>query len=509
MRVTKQLITPLVLFSVFASFFIVRNIEGFGSLPFSDESGHILGVLTMQHGDRLYRDYIDAHGPLVFMLSWILGPIASVAHLWVFRLVSTFMASLAALAIFHTSLFIFHWQRYLATAMWLGGIATVWTVQGLNLDSYWPIGGALTVISMATVVLPLCFNRPVSLPQAFWGGFATALLPFAAYAFGPLAVVFYAIPCLIWMFNHSAYKKTIKEITLGCFCACLIMTIWLVLYGDIGGMIAFHIIANQKWYVHYIPFGIDAFLHGMALSLAPDRIIETLAVITFSLASFLLVWKSTYKFSALLVICGLMTLQIRGMDGFQNGAFLMAAFALACVMTTVCLKNYPNILSLLALGSVGGLFLSSQHAISSPWGQTLAQRRAAGWHLTQNDSVDFARTIRAYTRPDERILAVPYSPDVYLLAHRFPIKKYHAYLPWEADYAAHPWHGYNRDLCVDLPKEMPPAIYFDSWVIWGVHDPKKFMSCVVDLLHTNYTQIPQGSSVYIRNDRLSLPLLKQ
>ncbi|WP_250698406.1 hypothetical protein [Acetobacter pasteurianus] len=104
-----------------------------GGLPFSDESGHFLGVLAMQHGDRLYRDYIDAHGPLVFMLSWILGPIAGASHLWVFRFVSTLMASLAGLAIFYTSLFTFNWQRYLATAMWLGSIASVWTVQGLNL----------------------------------------------------------------------------------------------------------------------------------------------------------------------------------------------------------------------------------------------------------------------------------------------------------------------------------------------------------------------------------------
>ncbi|MFS8367325.1 hypothetical protein ACJRO0_07500 [Acetobacter oryzifermentans] len=502
MRVTKRLIAPLVLFSICISFFIFRNIEGFGGLPFSDESGHFLGVLAMQHGDRLYRDYIDAHGPLVFMLSWILGPVAGVSHLWVFRLVSTLMASLAGLAIFCTPLFTFNWQRYLATAMWVGGIASVWTVQGLHLDSYWPIGGALTVISMATFVVPLCLNKPVSEPQAFCGGFATALLPFAAYAFGPLAVLFYATPCLIWAFNRSAYKETLKWVTLGCPCACLVMTLWLAVYGDIGGMIAFHIIANQRWYAHYIPFGMDAFLHGMALSFAPDRIIETLAVITIGFGSFLLVWKSTYKVCALLAICGLMTLQIRGMDGFQNGAFLMAAFGLASLMATACLKNRPNILSFLAFGSIGGIFFSSQHALSSPWGQTLAQRRATEWHLTQDDSVDFAKTIRAYTRPDERILAVPYNPDAYLLAHRLPIKKYHAYLPWEADYAAHPWHGYDRDLCTDLPKDKPPAIYFDSWVIWGVHDPKKFMPCVVDILRTDYTQVPAGSSVYIRNDRL-------
>ena len=502
MRVTNRLITPLVLFSICISFFIFRNIEGFGGLPFSDESGHFLGVLAMQHGDRLYRDYIDAHGPLVFMLSWMLGPVAGVSHLWVFRFVSTFMASLAGLAIFCTPLVTFNWQRYLATALWLGSIASVWTVQGLNLDSYWPIGGALTVISMATFVVPLCLNRPVSMSQAFCGGFATALLPFAAYAFGPLALFFYVIPCVIGVFSHATYRETIKGVTLGGFCAFLVMTLWLILYGDIGGIIAFHIIANQKWYAHYIPFGVDAFLHGMELSFTPARIIETLAVITIGLGSILLVWKSTYKICALLALCGLMTLQIRGMDGFQNGAFLMAAFALASLMVSACLKNRPHILSLLACGSIGGIFLSSQHALSSPWGQTLEQRRATGWRLTQNDSVDFARTIRTYTRPDERILAVPYSPDVYLLAHRLPIKKYHAYLPWEADYAAHPWHGYDRDLCVDLPKNKPPAIYFDSWIIWGVHDPKKFMSCVVDLLRTDYTPMPAGSSVYIRNDRL-------
>nr|WP_231111169.1 hypothetical protein [Acetobacter pasteurianus] len=47
--------------------------EGLGYLPFGDESGHFLGAIALHRGDRLYQDYIDAHGPLVFTLSWVAG----------------------------------------------------------------------------------------------------------------------------------------------------------------------------------------------------------------------------------------------------------------------------------------------------------------------------------------------------------------------------------------------------------------------------------------------------
>ncbi|KXU93085.1 hypothetical protein AD928_09725 [Acetobacter cerevisiae] len=100
-------------------------------------------------------------------------------------------------------------------------------------------------------------------------------------------------------------------------------------------------------------------------------------------------------------------------------------------------------------------------------------------------------------------MVFPYNPNVYIEADRLPIKKYHDYLPWEADYAKHPVKGYERDICVDLPKALPPVIYFNNWTVWGLWKPEKFMGCAVEILQTQYEQLPGIPDVYVRKDRLA------
>ncbi|GCD74117.1 hypothetical protein NBRC3299_0409 [Acetobacter pasteurianus NBRC 3299] len=107
--------------------------EGLGYLPFGDESGHFLGAIALHRGDRLYQDYIDAHGPLVFTLSWVVGHFVGWSQVWLMRLVSTACAAAAGAAIFFSPLLQLKWQRYLASALWLGTVGSVWVVQGLNL----------------------------------------------------------------------------------------------------------------------------------------------------------------------------------------------------------------------------------------------------------------------------------------------------------------------------------------------------------------------------------------
>lgn len=82
------------------------------------------------------------------------------------------------------------------------------------------------------------------------------------------------------------------------------------------------------------------------------------------------------------------------------------------------------------------------------------------------------------------------------------MKKYHEYLPWEADYARHPWFGYERDLCVDLPANLPPVIYFDDYRVWGRWSAADYMPCVLKILARDYQRDPVEKSVYIRRDRL-------
>ncbi|KXV10012.1 hypothetical protein AD931_01950 [Gluconobacter oxydans] len=105
-------------------------------------------------------------------------------------------------------------------------------------------------------------------------------------------------------------------------------------------------------------------------------------------------------------------------------------------------------------------------------------------------------------------MVIPYNPDVYIYAGRLSMKKYHEYLPWEADYARHPWGGYERDLCHDLPQDLPPVIYFDDYHVWGRWAPADFMPCVLKVLAQDYQRDPVEKSVYIRRDRVDPAALK-
>ena len=147
--------------------------------------------------------------------------------------------------------------------------------------------------------------------------------------------------------------------------------------------------------------------------------------------------------------------------------------------------------------------LGLRQATSSPYGMNREQQRQVGFHpIRENTDVGFVKVIQKYSTPQERILVIPYNPDVYIYAGRLSMKKYHEYLPWEADYARHPWFGYERDLCVDLPNDRPPVIYFDDYRVWGRWSAADYMPCVLKILARDYQRDPVEKSVYIRRDRL-------
>ncbi len=98
-----------------------------------------------------------------------------------------------------------------------------------------------------------------------------------------------------------------------------------------------------------------------------------------------------------------------------------------------------------------------------------------------------------------------YNPDFFLPAGYLPIRKFHDYLPWEADYARAPWFNRTRDLCAELAKNAPPVIVYDHWVVGGRWKPDDFMPCLAPLLTKLYVAdtIP---TLYIRRDRLPTPV---
>ena len=111
------------------------------------------------------------------------------------------------------------------------------------------------------------------------------------------------------------------------------------------------------------------------------------------------------------------------------------------------------------------------------------------------------RAIRSLTAPDERILALVFTPASYLLADRLPMRKYYEYLPWEADYARAPLLGHERDLCVDLAATPPPIVYYDHWTVWNAIPASQFMPCVDAILSRLYLRHAAFPDLYVRRDR--------
>ena len=57
-----------ILFSMM--FFLTWRIqEGMSISSFADESVHVLGAKMLAKGSILYRDFVDSHGPLIFLLT--------------------------------------------------------------------------------------------------------------------------------------------------------------------------------------------------------------------------------------------------------------------------------------------------------------------------------------------------------------------------------------------------------------------------------------------------------
>nr|WP_259329341.1 hypothetical protein [Acetobacter pasteurianus] len=56
---------------------------------------------------------------------------------------------------------------------------------------------------------------------------------------------------------------------------------------------------------------------------------------------------------------------------------------------------------------------------------------------------------------------------------------------------------------MDLPKDEPPVIYYDHWVVWGTYPAEKFMPCFLQILEKDYTQMPDDQFIYVRKDRLT------
>ena len=514
-RLTNAL--PGVLLGLTFVFFMIRARHGIKFLPFVDESEHLLGGKMLNAGAVLYRDFITQHGPVTFMLTQAYGALLGWKHPNSARWISALLALGATACVGTSASLTSRASRSWASALFIGLFTSIWLVQAIYLVNYHTIGGFALAASLALFILPLWLGAPVNTARAASAGVCLALLPATAYSFAPATVVL-GISTL-WAAWRSRQTRLAWAFVAGFVAAVLAVLLWLLRVGDLIGYFAFHFAENQFVFSKFNGLSWRYFAASQYPSWAPDARVHALGLLCWALSCVLMLALDLrgarpargMAGPILLGAAGMIALCARGGTGFQDGSFLLGSMAALAVAAGTAMARFlpaPRALGLTSatLGvalCIAAAELSNRGALYTPFGMTRAEAVSLpyGFYNLGTAGNPLSLRIRALTRPDETILAVPYAPYVYLEANRPPMRRYFYYLPWDAAYAKTPYFGQTHDLCEDLPKAPPVVIYYDKWVVWNRWEMATYMPCFITYLKANYTQQPDLPNLYVRNDR--------
>jgi hypothetical protein len=331
-----------------------------------------------------------------------------------------------------------------------------------------------------------------------------------AYSFGP-AVVLTGVAG-VWSCVHARNTRPIKGFLAGAAVAFLLMLAWLLRFADIGGYLAFHFAENQFVFAPYANVSWHSFLQSLLPSMEPGHVVHTLALVCCGTGFCCLMvvnrLRREHEAGPIMVcLIGVVTLCARG-TLFQDGCFLVASLAVFSVALPVawsllwpCSRIWSPVIGcgIIAASIAVVEFGLRDYAVNSPFGQTRERAILATPSNLGKSDIDIFIRIRDLTSPEDRILAVPFAPDVYMAAHRLPMDGYHYYMPWDADYAKAPWFGRTRDLCADIGKAPPKLIYFDDVPVWGHWPMDVYAHCFIQYLNAHYTRQIDFPKLYVRS----------
>ncbi len=476
--------------------------DGLSFLAFFDEATHVLGGQVLDRGGRLYSDFVDTHGPVIFLLSGAWGRVFGWSGGNLVRLTVAALALLCLGAVAASPRPGGRPATLCAVLLFAGLLACVWLRQALYQFSFYPVGGALAGIGLAGFVIPACLGRSPGPLLAVAAGLSLAMLAGVAYSFWPSIALFAA--AAIWA-GWSAQRRRLAGFLAGAAAGTALWLTALARTADLHGYLAFHLAENQFVYAAYIHFAPATFLRSLVPGTDPAWRAQTLGVLCVAGAA-LAVPRDRGRGPLALVLLGVLGLNARGVNTFQDGTFLWAA------ITALALLGGPALARLSPRAGVpagAALVLATSWFLHgarySPFGFDDATMRATPrWPIGTRSDDAFFRAIRADAAPGEGILALTYEPQLYLLADRLPMRGFYAWFPWDADYARAPWFGRPRDLCRALATRPPPVIVFDDAPMWDI-PARRFMACVYPVLRDGYVLDTRFHDVhgalYVRRDR--------
>ncbi len=493
-------------------FFGLRLWLGTSLLGFADEDLHVLGAKVIASGGRLYRDFVDIHGPLIFILSQLYGAVFSWSWPNGARLCGAFLMAAGLLAIVCGP-----GLSGLRPRLWCGGLlgvwlAAVWLRQGLNLLDYYAPAGALAALFLGTYGLGAWRGAQIARSPAFIAGLALAALGAASYAYG-FSIVFLALSAGIGSWR-AGQRQTIRFFVAGMAAGGLLLLAWLLRFGDLRGYLAYHVLESLLYYSRYTALSPHTFLQSLVPDLAPVRRIQTLAVAASLVSLALHLWLDASRPrrhvpEILLGHLAVLALNARGLTIFQDGSFVIGALCVAAPAVAEAIARAAAVsrrvgTALAALAAFAVLAFAHP-ALVTPFGITQAAlARTRGSVFGRPSDAPLFQRIRALTHSKQPILVLVYDPGLYLAADRPPMTGFYTYFAYDADYAKSPWFSRGHDLCSAIAESPPLVIVYDHTPVWGFA-LEHYAPCVLDLMAHDYiadlVQGPNGTTLY----RLRVP----
>jgi hypothetical protein len=492
----------------------MRFAHGIWFLGFPDESVHLLGGWALDSGYVLYRDFVDFHGPLIFLLTSAWGALFGWSDPNYARVIPVIFAMLSGVCVAVFPPYHNRTERLCAVALYYGLAAVLWIYQGLYMVSFYPVAGALAAMLVACFAFPLWFPAGGTRTGAALGGGVAVLLAFASYSFAPSAVLI-ALSGIMAAWRQGR-RRLLLWFVAGVCAAGAVCAAWFAWFGDLRGYLAFHVILSLIYYRPYTPFGFSDFVRSFdpLQFFAPP--LHGLVVVLFWGAALLVfasmpgkarrVWPIVER---LLCLAGIALLNAVGEISFKDGAFALAAVGLAALAFPAALARIarPNggRLAWILPGACAAVLCGSEwtmhHRTTTPGNMTYAQVGALP--PVGIDHIDLgaeAALIRTIIQPGETFLALMYRPEMYFSAGRLPIPGYYTWSPLEADYARNPWFGMPHDICTALATRPPKVIAFDNRPTWEIYKPADYAPCISATLATHYRALPGFPDLYLRSD---------
>ena len=448
-----------------------------------DESETIVAAKMMAAGMALYADIFNHHGPLTFLIAYILehfGSFGVRAH----RMPIIALQWLAIASLYFSPLLAERTARNLYAAV-AGAVMVVYLPEMYGQTyQYQTIAGLLLVVVLAQYTLPAiaCPER-LHPRQVAGGNLLLACLPFFAVTYLPLAGLLF-----LASLRGPYVKRAVVFVAIGV--AANVM--FLAAAGSLRGYLAFHIYLNSSVLTLYNGgHGLPQLL-GPAYAAVTQNLVGFLALLVVMCSAAALATRDSARvpWRSLLVATAMGTLLIRGGSQVHQLPFYYGCLALPLALLAQPARLSPQATAI-------ALFLVLACAARLSLLAPIDRERMAARPIPL--TTEFGQLARAVTAPHERIIAYTFQNYEYIAAGRLPASGHFFYLPWQEKYNENPRFGIRIDACAQIREARPKVITLDKGTVWGLYPWASYAQCVQSVVDEHYYQVP-GKPFWLRND---------